>query len=159
MAISGTLLEKTLRWLGSTPSRNHGKFHSGQAWAQRLPCGSYPAALAWPTAGESELSSAGRETHQAFTRQDTEIASHRPNLFSDVSHLPWQQHPSGVQWRKVALPTPPRGELVRSLHLLLVFAPAIPLPHKATHQPQGLPPKKLSRTLVEEPLAPVSVPW
>ena len=135
-AISGTLLGKTLRWLVSTPSGHHGKPHSGQAWARRRPWDSYPAAPAWPAAGESVSSSAEQETCQSFTSRDTN-KERQATQTSATSIQP------GARWRKTALSTPRRGGRVRSLlHLLLGSLLLLhPYHPKPAPSPRGFPPR------------------
>lgn len=104
-----------------TSLEGHAKCRSGQAWAQRMPWDSYPAALAWPRAPASEPSSAGQEACRGLTRRDMEITSSHPGPFPRPEPPPLATSiPPGAQRRKVALPAPPRGELVRPpLHLCL----------------------------------------
>lgn len=91
-----------------TSLEGHAKRRSGQAWAQRMPWDSYPAALAWPRAPASEPSSAGQEACRGLTRRDMEITSSHPGPSPDLSHLPWQpaspQVPSGGRWPCLLLP-------------------------------------------------------
>lgn len=96
-----------------------------------LAWGSYPAALAWPSALESVPSSAGQEACRGFTRRDREMVSSHQGLSSDLSHLPGQlayQVPSGERWPSCS--SQGRAGQASSAPPALVCAPAAPLPPK-----------------------------
>lgn len=109
---SEALLEKMLKWglwPGSLPCSRRPTPREGP----RNPCpgppwGSYSAALAWPSALESEMSSAGQGACRGFTRQDTETASSHQGCSPELSHVSWQlafyQVPSGGRRLCLLLP-------------------------------------------------------
>lgn len=128
-AISGTSLGKTLRQPVTTSSGHHGKSHSGQAGAQHLPWESYPAAPAWPAAGESAPSSAEQGTCRSFTGRGTKH-SVRP---SKPRRPASDQVPSGGR-RPVHSPQGREGQFSSSPPSL-VFAPATSLHPKPSPAP------------------------